>query len=152
MPASLRISNRPNFAGSFRGGPDRARSAGSPASFVTELWPPPGDASFRECVSLITVLEDHVAAIELMQERLQVVLTLDRVWNGVSVPEVPRRMELPSRMLEQLLKLEQQVGIRPDGVYSRLKGMPLGENDLGDNLGFQTFVESMVKTPADELG
>ena len=45
LPASLRMSHRPNFAGPFRGGPDRARSAGSPASFVTELWSSMSDMS-----------------------------------------------------------------------------------------------------------
>ena len=83
------------------------------AWFVSELVVAGAPKKYQGRVSRLMILEEHAAAIEVMKERLQAMLALERGWNGVLIPEVRANMELLGRMFEQHLKLQQTTGLLP---------------------------------------
>jgi hypothetical protein len=119
-PKARRVSHQ-TFYRYLQGKPD--------SWFVSEVVVAGAPKWLHGRVSRLMILKEHAAAIEVMKERLQAMLTLERRWNGLPIPEVTRNMELLGKMLEQHLKLQLQTSEPVFGVFSGLKGMPVGEND-----------------------
>ena len=126
---------------------------GKPDSwFVSDLVVAGAPKWLHGRVSRLMILEEHAAAIEVMKERLQAILALERGWNGMLIPEVRANMELLGRMLEQHMKLQRTMGLLPwGGPTSGLKEIPPGEDNADDDREFRTLVQCMVKMPADEF-
>jgi hypothetical protein len=68
------------------------------------------------------------------------------------VPEVRNNLELLGRMLERHLKMEQAMGYLPSGgLYSAVKGDPLGDDNSGDDRGYLTLVKNLAGLPEDQF-
>jgi len=89
------------------------------------------------------VLEEHAQTIELLKTRINGMLSWETEMKGLPLPEVWANLDVLARMLEQHLKMQQQLGYIPNsGLCSSAKGIPLNGDDPGDDQGFLTFMQT----------
>jgi len=103
-------------------------------------------------VSRLMVMEEHAEAFLLLKRRVDKAAELEAGFDGMLYPEVRANIELLARMTEQHLKMQQALGYAPaGGQYARVQGMPLNEDDGGNDRGWLTFVNKMVQLPEQEF-
>jgi hypothetical protein len=72
-----------------------------------------GDGKLARRVTRLMVLEEHAQTIELLKTRINRMLSWETEMKGLPFPEVWANLDVLARMLEQHLKMQQQLGYIP---------------------------------------
>lgn len=84
-----------------------------------------GDGKLARRVTRLMVLEEHAQTIELLKTRINRMLSWETELKGLPFPEVWANLDVLARMLEQHLKMQQQLGYIP-GTRSAAAGDAAG--------------------------